>query len=278
MEIHTGIRKIFLIIISFSVITIFHENPVHAEDILILQGGNVGPFKETIEGLRSAITFSMKIIDVVDVNQRIPLCDYRVVIALGSRSAAAMKKNYCKGSGYIYALVLSPAEIKVDDFDNFIGVHPSPSFEGAVSAIKEKNKNTKKIGVVYTKSSQKFLEPLREAAAKQGIGVFSERIESVGEIEAAVDTILSGVDSFFILPDPVILDENVTLYLLKLLKKKNIFIVAPYRALLNYGADMAYAFDFVQMGKDLGALISKIASGKLEGPQLIFIRGSVFTK
>lgn len=250
---------------------------VYASDsVLILKSGNMLIVNEAADAFRSAWRGDVDVYTVKSSSETINTAYYTAAVAIGSKASVVLKSNHEEGMPALYGLVLSPDDIGM--FSNkFIGISPVPDFNAMLSDLRSHSGGIRTVGVIYSGRSEYLFEALNQAADKHNITIVARKISGRHEIAGALEN-LRNIDLFYLMPDPILLNEKDMTQIMKFFNKLYVPTVAAYRIALTFGASYAYVLDPADIGSALAAEASRALKDSSYRPRIIYARGRLYKR
>ena len=197
-----------------------------------------------------------------DLDDRPP----RVVVALGTKSAALLRRELGSGTTLIETLILDPErlgepEARLRWIDHHV---PATELLGTLAEILPPGAP---IGVLYDPThTGSLVERARTGARRARIDLRTAAVEARGEIEDAVDGLREDVKGLWIPPDSTLVNRESFPLLLRLSREHRLPLVVHSPELVRAGATLAVYVDPVDLGRALGEVATGIEAGEDPGP------------
>lgn len=247
-----------------------------ADSVLILKSGNIPIINETAEAFRAAWHGTVDVRTVKSPSETINVVYYTAAVAIGSKASLVLKSNREESVPALYGLVLSPDEIGLFSND-FIGISPAPDFDLMLTDLKNHTGTIRTMGVVYSSRSEYLLKELNKAAARHNIEIAAHRVSRRYDIPATLEK-FRNVDLFYLMPDPLLMDEKDMSQITEFFNKKYVPIVAAHRIALMFGASYAYVLDPSDLGRGLAEEASRALKDNSYKPKIIYLKGRLYKK
>jgi putative tryptophan/tyrosine transport system substrate-binding protein len=189
-----------------------------------------------------------------------------IVVPIATPSAQSAKSVFGgTKTPIVFAAVSDPvaAGLTGEDSKNITGVSNSIPSAKIVQLVSDFQPKYKKIGLLYTSSETNSVSTIKAAKAycdKNGIAYAEASIASVTDLQAAVNSLLSkGVDALYTGNDNTIASAMPTYTDAAYAKGVPIYCGAD--SMVADGGLATIGIDYVQLGKQVAALVLKVADG-----------------
>jgi putative ABC transport system substrate-binding protein len=189
-----------------------------------------------------------------------------IVVPIATPSAQSAKSVFGgTTTPIVFAAVSDPvaAGLTGEDSSNITGVSNSIPSAEIVKLVSDFQPRYKKIGFLYTSSETNSVSTIRAAKAycdKSGIAYAEASIAAVTDLQAAVNNLLSkGVDALYTGNDNTIASAMPTYT--DAAYARGIPIYCGADSMVADGGLATIGIDYVQLGKQVAALVLKVAGG-----------------
>jgi len=189
-----------------------------------------------------------------------------IVVPIATGAAQSAKTIFAgTTTPIVFAAVSNPvaAGLTGEDSKNITGVSNSIPSAEIVKLISNFQPKYKKIGFLYTSSetnSVSTIKVAKEYCSKQGIAFEEASIATVSDLSAAVQSLLSkGVDALYTGNDNTIASAIPTY--IDIAYAKGVPVYCGADSMVADGGFATIGIDYVQLGKQVAALVVKVANG-----------------
>lgn len=189
-----------------------------------------------------------------------------IVVPIATPSAQSAKSVFGgTKTSIVFAAVSDPvaAGLTGEDSKNITGVSNSIPSAKIVQLVSDFQPKYKKIGFLYTSSETNSVSTIKAAKAycdKSGIAYAEASIAAMTDLQAAVNSLLSkGVDALYTGNDNTIASAMPTYT--DAAYSKGIPIYCGADSMVADGGLATIGIDYVQLGKQVAALVLKVAGG-----------------
>ncbi len=189
----------------------------------------------------------------------------KVILTVGSPATSFAKDNF-KNNPIVFAGVISPVlsgfvESVTNPGGNITGASLDIPTNIQFKYFKQIVPDMKKIGILYTKSTNSLIPPAKVVAQQMGMSLEAIEIKDNKDIPRALDSLASTVDGIWSVADPDLFDPQSTRYILLNTLRKSIPFMGFSRYVVESGALFALDFDYKAVGFQAGDMVSKILAG-----------------
>ncbi|HSB33967.1 MAG TPA: ABC transporter substrate binding protein [Nitrospirota bacterium] len=247
--------------------------PASAKDVIIIKEADIKPFRDAIEGFKSACGCRTEEIALSDKNLfgKIEKARPGAVFVVGTQ--ALEKAAAIKDVPVIYTMVMPSEEVFLPA-DNVSGVRMNVAPETWLKTMTTLFPNVKRIGVL---SDPELTGPLVEEAAEvaraRGITLVVKSISDPRHAPALLDELRDAVDLIWMLPDPTVVTSETMDYLMLFSFQKNIPVFSFSKKYVKNGAAAALAIDPYDMGAQAGEQYKVLSRGG-KGPLRAYARAA----
>lgn len=125
--------------------------------------------------------------------------------------------------------------------------------------------NLKKIGVLYTKSTRRLIEPAATVAKSLGLELVAIEVSDKKQLPRALDSLASVVDGLWSVADPELFNPQSTRYILLNSSRKGLPLMGFSRYVVESGALFALDFDYKAVGRQAGEIACRVIGGQKPG-------------
>lgn len=231
-------------------------------DLLVVQSQRSPVYDEVMRGVRSAVSFSQRVIVLSDYNEvdlkRIvreenPLA----ILALGDNALAAARK--VKQVPVISLMALSfragmgghPALTGVE-----VRIHPE-RYLTLLGIIK-----ARKVGIIANASRNSgYLKLAQKIAPRYGIDLVIRDVKSPKDVASQLDSLAGNVDSLWMLPDTSIASGESADAFFLFSASRRVPVVSFSSTYLGFGAALVIEIDRFDLGRQGGEMVAQLLSG-----------------
>ncbi len=274
------------ILISLVFISYFAVS-LYAYDVAIVVSKNLSNFDQVVAGFVANIKTSYRIFNLSTGENKVyvllKMDSPKVFFAVGGKALNFVLEKF-PSIPAIYAMVLHESEIPSDAY-NISGVRNKIPYIEQLNLIKFSIKKINSIGVLYSATTQKDYKELIAAGNRLKVKIIGKKINSPSELTASFLSVISNVDAFWLLFDPLFLNPTFIKYIiLKCVEQSKPFI-AFSPILVKAGALISVAPDYSGVGVEAAKMVKLILEGvrpdhipKREPPKAIYINRIIATK
>lgn len=245
--------------------------PASAKDVIIIKEAEIKPFRDAIEGFKSACGCRAEEMALSDESliRRIEKTRPGAVFAVGTQ--ALEKAENIKDVPVIYAMVI-PSEEAVPPAGNISGVSMDIAPETWLKTMTALFPGVKRIGVLSDADhTGPFVEEAAAAARARGITLVVKSISDPRNAPALLDEFKNEVDLFWMLPDPTVVTSETMDYLILFSFQNNLPVFSFSKKYVKNGAAAALAIDPYDMGAQAGEQYRVLSRGG-KGPLRAYAR------
>jgi putative ABC transport system substrate-binding protein len=164
----------------------------------------------------------------------------------------------------IFCMVSNPSRYGLAGA-NLAGISMDVSGETQFALYKTVVPNLKTIGVIYDpEKSNTLIEEASIAAEKLGLELIKVPVSSHKDVPKALRSILGKIDALWMVPDDTVLTTQSFRFFLVTSFEKKLPFLAISDIFVKVGALATIAPDPIEMGQQLGQLVTKLQSGQLD--------------
>lgn len=125
--------------------------------------------------------------------------------------------------------------------------------------------NLKKIGVLYTSSTRRLIDPAAIVAKELGLELVAVEITDKKQLPRALDSLAGTVDGLWSVADPELFNPQSTRYILLNSSRKGLPLMGFSRYVVESGALFALDFDYKAVGRQAGQIACRVIGGQKPG-------------
>jgi putative ABC transport system substrate-binding protein len=245
---------------------VFLPRPASAKDVIIIKEAEIKPFREAIEGFKSACGCRAEEVAFSDKNllKKIEKARPAAVFVVGTQ--AFEKATAIRDVPIIYTMVMPSEEVFLPA-DNVSGVRMDVAPKTWLKTMTALFPGVKRIGVL---SDPELTGPLvreAEAAARDlGVTLVVKSISDPRNAPAFLNEFRNAIDLFWMLPDSTVVTSETLDYLMLFSFQNNLPVFSFSKKYVSNGAAAALAIDPFDMGAQAGEqyrILSKGGKGPL---------------
>ncbi len=249
-------------------ITLFISPPSHAEDIAAVKSADIRPYRDAVNGFKSAVKANVYEYVMEGSDNSIILMRLKepqgtdLIFTLGT-DALTLVKDKIRDIPIVFTFVLNPdADIKsrsphIAGID--INIPPEDQFNALLQVVPQ----VKRIGVIYDPSkSQSIINEAETAAKKLGISLVTRKIDSKAEAINAISMMEGNVDALWMAPDTTAITPESINYMLLFAFRNRIPLIGISDKYVKDGVLLALSFDSEDIGRQAGEIANSILEGK----------------
>ena len=243
-----------------------------AFDVLIVKDADIKPYRDAIEGFKSACGCEVREMDLSDIGalERAVKARPDAVIAVGTESFR--KVSRLKTIPIIYTMVI-PSETAALSADNLSGVSMEIAPESYLSAIAELFPTVKRVGVLFDPSTTgAFVQNALDAARDKGITLVLKTVRDPRNMPARIDELKDKIDLLWMLPDATISNPDSIEYVMLFSFQHNLPVFSFSKKTVALGAVAALNVNPYDMGAQAGAITRRLLQGE-KGPVRAYAQG-----
>ncbi|MBT3606078.1 MAG: ABC transporter substrate-binding protein [Candidatus Latescibacteria bacterium] len=186
-----------------------------------------------------------------------------IILALGPL-AAQMANEASLGIPVIFGMVSNPSRYGLAG-ENLAGISMDVSGETQFALYKMVVPDLKTIGVIYDpEKSKTLITEASQAAENLDLELIKVPVSSSQKVPKALRSMLGKIDALWMVPDDTVLTTQSFRFFLVTSFEKNLPFLAISDIFVKVGALATIAPDPIEMGQQLGQLVSEIQSGQLD--------------
>ncbi len=270
---YTDTLKMFLFTASLFLRLLFPFSSALASEVIVIKDSGIKPYRDAIEGFKSACNCSVTELDVADLDALEQAVSARpdAVVAVGTR--AFRKTKAIKNLPVIYTMVM-PSEAADRKGSNVSGVSMDIAPETYLAAMTGLFPAVKKIGVLFDpEHTGPFVQKAAAAATAKGVALVLKTMSDPRQAPALLEEMRGKIDILWMLPDATLVSYEATEYLMLFSFRNNIPIFSFSEKYVEQGAVAALKIDPGDMGTQAGEMAQTLFQGG-KGPLHAFARTS----
>ena len=248
--------------------------------IVVVQGSDIKPFAEALEGFESAC--SCEIIEVIvadsehsDVAARVRRLRPDGVLALGIDALTQLRS--IKDIPVFYTMTAG-ARHPFGEIENFSGVNMFVTPEKQIDAIRELLPGAKRVGIIYNpRNSASLVEKAARQAKLDSMEIVSRQAGSAREVPAILDDLRGKIDVLFMIPDMTVTTPETVDAMLLFSFRNRVPIFTFSVQYVEKGALAALSVSAVDLGAQTGETARKVIKEGIKGGIRTYARKQVLT-
>jgi putative ABC transport system substrate-binding protein len=199
-----------------------------------------------------------------------------LIYCIGTK-AYSLVRDIAKGKKLLFSAAINWRKLNIGADTYGVANELSPSQE--VSLLRYFFPSIKKIGLLYTdKFSREYVEAIKQESAKLKVEIVSQAIETEEEISGSLDNLLAKVDIFWIISDPVVLNNKESVQkIFEVAKQHKKPVYAYSDVFIEQGAILAISADVATIGRQSANFVMMIDNHKLPAGTVQIPAGSTVT-
>ncbi|MDO4690994.1 MAG: ABC transporter substrate-binding protein [Fusobacterium sp.] len=184
-----------------------------------------------------------------------------LIIAISTPSAQAAL-NATKEIPIVYTAVTDGPSAGLKG-ENITGTSDMSPLDKQISLIKELLPKAKKVGFLYNPSEQNsliLLKKFNEYAKSENLIIVEKGVNSVNDINLALDSLLGQIDVLYIPTDNLVV--SAANLVLKKAEKKKVPVISSIEDIVKKGALATESIDYEKLGYQTGERVIEILNGK----------------
>ncbi len=251
-----NIRLLVLFFVFF--LTLFQVCQAAPLEVVVVQGADIKPFDDAVEGFESACDCTISEVIIADGSRsdiagRVRRLHPDAVLALGVD--ALVKLQSIRDIPIFYTMTAG-ARHPLQELNNFSGVSMFITPERQITSIMEVFPRAKRIGIIYDpRHTASLVERTIQYARSHSIEIVAREVHSAREVPVVLDSLNGRIDVLLMLPDTTVVTPETV----------NSMLIFSFR---NGVPLFTFSEKYVEMGavaaltvspSDLGAQIGEIA-------------------
>ena len=232
--------------------------------------------ERSLKGIKQAISRSSLSIQIEEINlkyegnektaSKISLLKPDLVVTVGSPSTIFIKENF-PDIPLIFSTVLNPETSGILDTlsgkpKTVTGASLDIPVDIQFQKFKMVNPGLKRVGVIYTKQTEKLIEDANQIAPTLDLELVAIKIESEKEMPQALDSICRVADGIWTTADDLIYTPQATKFMIlsSIRNRKPIMGFTP--SFVESGALLGLSYDYKDIGRRAGNLALRFIGGE----------------
>lgn len=260
-------------LLAAAVLSLCAALPARGEDdcrVVVVRSAQLQPHLDVVRGLKEASACTVREVTLRDDEgpDRIMDLSPDFVVTVGTSGLRKLKD--IRAVPLIYAMAV-PSEALRCDAPNISGVSMDLSPASHFASMRAVYPEKKRVGVIYDpRQTGAFLEEALKAAPAAGLELVSLKVQDPSKLPAALASLESKVDIFWMLPDAtVVTAENLDL-MLRFSFRSRVPIFTFSRKYVEMGAVVSVDLDPYDIGVQVAELAKRLNSGS--GPARQYAR------
>jgi putative tryptophan/tyrosine transport system substrate-binding protein len=260
-------------IICFAGSTSFGE----PKTIAVVTGEEFTSYERALKGFRQAVSESGQDIKLLEYRvpndpnglknfiQQLQSSRPNLIVTVGSKSTESIS-NEIENIPIVFSSVLNPEVSGFVASKEFPGSNlTGASLDIPIKIQLEKFKllvpGIRRIGVLYTKETQKLIEQAKVCADSLNLVLVSSRVSSEKEIPEALEKLRGKIEGLWAVADENIFTSQSTQFILLFTLRNGLPFMGINPTMVGNGALFTLACDYKDVGRQSGILALKILSG-----------------
>ncbi len=190
----------------------------------------------------------------------------RLILSIGTSATSVAQENF-SDIPIVFAAVKYPVisgfvESLSSPGNNITGASLNIPTDIQFRYFKTIIPNLEKIGVLYTDQTESLIAPAAQDARKIGAELVAIKISENKQLPGALDSLARTTDGLWSVADPQLFTPQSTRFILLNTLRKNLPMMGFSRHVVESGALFALDFDYKGVGRQAGAIASKIIDGQ----------------
>lgn len=184
-----------------------------------------------------------------------------VIVAISTPSAQAAL-NATKKIPIVYTAVTDPKAAGLQG-DNITGTSDMSPLGKQVALLKKLLPKAKKVGFLYNPGEQNslsLLKQFKEIASKNDLSVVEKGVNSINDINLALQSLLNGVDVLYLPTDNLVASSSALI--LQQANRKKVPVISSIEEMVKEGALATESIDYERLGYQTGERVLDIIHGK----------------
>lgn len=205
-----------------------------------------------IENMYGDINKGKKIIDGIGKNNT------DLVLVLGPKAAWVTKHE--REIPVVFSMLSNPEQYSLG---NLAGVRLNFSAEQYLENFRKIMPGVIKIGVIYSKDNNEFIEEAGNVAKQMGMEILGKEVNELRGVQAVVDELLPKIDVLWIYRDPVVTGNPKVVKQIILLRalRKNVPIIGANKWSVKNGALFSLFTEYQDIGRQAGMMVKRMLKG-----------------
>lgn len=201
-----------------------------------------------------------------------------ILVAMGPL-AAQQAREILPDSPLVFCMIQDPAKVGLNAAPNVTGVAFYTPAKNQLAAFRMVHPQGVRIGILYNEENVgRQVQEAQKAVAGLGRALVTRPVGTVKEVPQALREMLTGenaVDALWLLPDPMLLDDESRRFILAETLKAGKPVYSFTSALVGEGALVSNGPDVASVGELAGDLVNRLASGEKTKIDMLVPRGEL---
>jgi len=255
---------------------------VESYQVALFVSKNIRPYVEAVDGLRDQLSELIEAdVEVIMLDRysepaRADLADQFIkdpdmdlVLAIGPEAAGFVWESF-EGAIFskVYAIILNPEKI-INDVASAIGISLNIPPVVQLNAIRQGLSSVQRIGIFYDPFyNSDFYEKAIEAAFEVDVDLVPMKVSSRKDIPFLLEECWDSIDCVWLIPDRTVISESIAQHIIKQAVLKKVPVVGYNQFFYGSGAAMAFVFDYEELGRQSGDLVTDVLRQKNDGSRV----------
>ena len=237
--------------------------------VLILLSNSFAPYLEAFKGIESVLSeqggapviiqenFAKR--SHVSIAKIIRDSQPEIIVTIGTEATlATLDMNM--DIPIVFSMVLDPPE-ELMNHSGVTGVLLDIPAETQVSWIRKVCPNASRIGVIYTRSTLRWVSRVRESAIRQGLEIVPLLMSDISTLPEMLSRLEQSADVLLAVPDGAIYNTVISPQIILFCLKHRIPFIGLSGNFTRAGALFALDCDYMSIGAQTGEMVREILSG-----------------
>ncbi len=243
-----------------------------ANDIVVLKSKSLPAYNDAVVAFKTNCSASYTEFDMdLDVDKgkefvsKINAMKPALVYAVGKHAARMARFGVDSSIPVVFAMVLNPEreDLKAD---NVTGISLEIPVEVQLAALKAIVPKAKKVGVIYNpKKMNELVVAARQHATSQGLELIASKVDAPEDTPRALRAFSSGIDAFWLIPDPTVVTPEAFRAILEFSQKDNVPFFAYNEAFVKAGALLSLGPNAASIGGQACQMARRVMGGESAG-------------
>ncbi len=234
------------------------EGVGQGQEVVAVLSSRLGPYLEAFDGFQQAFGRPVRSIELREDNLEMH-DETRVVVAFGGKAALSNYPDhvvliYCMAPGTRMAPGRRPGSV--------VEIRMLPRAGSVFSKFRQIQPSLQRIALLWSAPSmEEYLPQVWEAARIAGVEVRSERLEVPADLPDRVRALYGNVDAIWLLPDPILVNEQSFSILKEFSWANRVPFYAPTAGLVDRGATASVSTSFREIGREAARAVRDVLRG-----------------
>lgn len=261
-----------------ALVTLCAAGAARASDVLVVRTGDATPYTQASDAamrrLRSAgVSAAAALLEDVPAASLSSSGAPRLVLAIGTEAAIAMRDRAPEGVAIVYCLVADPARAGLSDVAGIAGVSTETPPEPQIALMRAVLPETRVIGALYRSSDPATVASIASlrAALPPGWRVEAVDIDASASIAESIDRVFGrDIDFFWTSPERSIYDQATIRQLLLTSLRRRVPVFGFSEAFVRAGALVGVSIEPADQGEQAAEIaITRLRRGAEAGAQRV---------